>query len=282
MPEALSLATPSQVKGFKSKPKEYTHENSSLKYHLSQHELTSFALDSLPVSTLIFDQNLRIITCNPHFIAELKLTSSEHELKESHQQMMRAVNATEDGIWEWNVQTNEVNYSPKLLDMIGHGDEQEAKFEMWLEHIHPKYIDKVNKALDTHFKKKEQYKVEYLGKDKNDNYSWFLAIGNSVFDDEGNPTVMSGTLRDIETEKQLRLEIAEKENILNAIYNGTQQAIWLVKAVQDDFVFLEFNQTACERAGLKYREIIGKPLTSLNSGIFTPENTANIKLRLLS
>ncbi|WP_404391602.1 PAS domain S-box protein [Pseudoalteromonas phenolica] len=359
LPEALSVATPAQVQGFRNKLKEYTHETTSLKNQLSQHELTSFALDTLPVSTLIFDSELRIISCNPHFIAELGLTSSEqiqnqplsqlltlqdpfytleklqqeiatkssysntlicniklhngqllpmeislkktrfkddslivavfnnltklrtaeHELKESHQQMQRAVNATEDGIWEWNVQTNEVNYSPKLLDMIGHGNEQEAKFEMWLEHIHPKYIDKVNKALDNHFQTKEQYKVEYLGKDKNDNYSWFLAIGNSVFDTEGNPTVMSGALRNIETEKQLRIEIAEKENILNAIYNGTQQAIWLVKAVQDDFVFLEFNQTACERAGVKYRQIIGKPLTMLSDGIFTPENIDNIKQR---
>lgn len=359
LPEALTVATPSEVKGFRNKLKEYTHETTSLKNQLSQHELTSFALDSLPVSTLVFDEDLRIISCNPHFIAELKLTSAEqilnqplskllslqdpfftldklqqeicatsdysntlicniklhngqllpmeislkktrfkdeslivavfnnltklrtaeHELKESHQQMLRAVNATEDGIWEWNVKTNEVNYSPKLLEMIGHGDEQEAKFEMWLEHIHPKYIDRVNKALDTHFKKKEQYKVEYLGKDKNDNYSWFLAIGNSVFDEEGNPTVMSGALRNIETEKQLRIEIAEKENILNAIYNGTQQAIWLVKVVQDDFVFLEFNQTACQRAGVKYRQIIGKPLTLLSGGIFTAENIESIKLR---
>jgi len=357
LPEALSLATPQEVKGFKSKLSAFTRETAFLKTKLSQHELTSFTLEALPVSTLLLDEKLNILSGNPHFLKELKYSENESvsnqplnafftshdpfhtyeaiqkeiantpdfsrslictmrasdgqlipmeinlkrsqfkdetlilaafnnlsalrltelELKESHQQMQRAVNATEDGIWEWNVQNNEVNYSPKLLEMIGHGNEQTAKFEMWFEHIHPKYIERVNKALETHFKTKEQYKVEYLGKDKNDNYSWFLAIGNSVFDEQGNPKVMSGALRNIETEKQLRIEIAEKEDILHAIYNGTEQAIWLVKATHDDFVFLEFNQTACQRAGVSYQQIIGKRLTQLKGGIFTPDNIEHIK-----
>jgi len=357
LPEALSLATPQEVKGFKTKLTAYTRETAFLKTKLSQHELTSFTLEALPTSALLLDEKLNILSGNPHFLNELKysenddvsnqplstfftshdpfytyeviqsdianspnfsrslictmrasdgqlipmeinlkrsqfkdetlilaafnnlseLRLTELELQESHQQMQRAVNATEDGIWEWNVQNNAVDYSPKLLEMIGHANEQEAKFEMWFEHIHPKYVEHVNKALEAHFKTREQYKVEYLGKDKNNNYSWFLAIGNSVFDEQGNPTVMSGALRNIETEKQLRIEIAEKEDILSAIYNGTEQAIWLVKATLDDFIFLEFNQTACQRAGVSYQQIIGKRLTQLKGGIFTPENIALIK-----
>ncbi|KAF7787772.1 hypothetical protein PRUB_a2259 [Pseudoalteromonas rubra] len=197
------------------------------------------------------------------------LKNTERALKESDKKMRRAVNATADGIWEWNVVTGEVSYSPRLMAMIGKADIEHPSYEDWFEHIHPEYRVRVEQAIEQHFQSKEQYQVEYQGRNEHGEYSWFLAVGNSQFDEQGKPLLMSGALRNIESSKILERQISEKTNILNAIYNGASQAIWLLQIESDgDFTFLEFNPTACQRASIKLEDIQFKRLSELRGKMF--------------
>ncbi|WP_194867570.1 PAS domain-containing protein [Pseudoalteromonas sp. PPB1] len=197
------------------------------------------------------------------------LKSTERALKESDKKMRRAVNATADGIWEWNVVTGEVSYSPRLMAMIGKANIEHPSYEDWYEHIHPEHRLRVEQAIEQHFQSKEQYQVEYQGRNEHGEFSWFLAVGNSQFDEQGKPLLMSGALRNIESSKILERQISEKTNILNAIYNGASQAIWLLQVESDgDFTFLEFNPTACQRASIKLEGIQFKRLSELRGKMF--------------
>ncbi|WP_125779467.1 PAS domain-containing protein [Pseudoalteromonas rubra] len=197
------------------------------------------------------------------------LKSTERALKESDKKMRRAINATADGIWEWNVVTGEVSYSPRLMVMIGKASIEHPSYDDWFEHIHPDHRQRVEQAIEQHFQSKEQYQVEYQGRNERGEYSWFMAVGNSQFDEQGKPLLMSGALRNIDSSKILERQISEKTNILNAIYNGASQAIWLLQVEEDgDFTFLEFNPTACQRASVKLEDIQFKRLSALRGKMF--------------
>ncbi|PCK33663.1 PAS domain-containing sensor histidine kinase [Pseudoalteromonas piscicida] len=200
------------------------------------------------------------------------LKRTERALANSTEQMKRAIGATEDGIWEWNVVDNSVSYSARLKTMIGKREDEQVTFDDWFAHIHPDHQQQVQAAIDHHFKTKEQYFVEYLGRDSKGEYAWFSAVGNSQFDEHGKPQMMSGALRNIHQRKALELQVAEKSKILNAIYEGASQAIWLLKVEPNQtFRFLEYNKFACQRTGVKFEQVFGKTLDELRGKALATE-----------
>ncbi|WP_240503642.1 MULTISPECIES: PAS domain-containing sensor histidine kinase [Pseudoalteromonas] len=61
----------------------------------------------------------------------------------------------------------------------------------------------------------------------------------------------------------------KKTNILNCLFDGANQAIWLLKVEEDeDFTFLQFNQAACERTNVNSQDIINKQLSQLSGSVF--------------
>ncbi|MCV2885157.1 PAS domain S-box protein [Aestuariibacter sp. AA17] len=201
----------------------------------------------------------------------------KRELLESHRQLERAINATDDGIWEWHIKDNSMFWSPSFAKMIGFNISEQPSIEKWKSHIHPDYKDIIAEALDTHFRTGEKLSVEYLGRNKLGEYGWFNVIGNSIMNEKHEPITMSGSLRYIQESKLLKQKVAEKTEFLNTIYEGANHAIWVIDVIHDqpdptllyDFVFTEFNQTAASRMDVPVKNIIGKPLFEL-AGSYLP------------
>lgn len=202
----------------------------------------------------------------------------KQELDASHQRIERAINATEDGVWEWDIKNDNVIYSPTLMKMIGKEHLKNPTYLDWYEHIHPEYREIVENAIKEHFNTQEKLQVEYLGRNYENKFAWFLAVGNSQFDKDGSACIMSGALRYIQSNKQLESQVVEKTNILNSLFNGTSQAIWLLKVEPEaDFTFLQFNQAACERVNISPKDIIHKRLSELNENVISPFIVQKIK-----
>ncbi|NOU53191.1 PAS domain-containing protein [Pseudoalteromonas sp. JBTF-M23] len=202
----------------------------------------------------------------------------KQQLNASHQRIERAISATEDGVWEWDVQNDSVIYSPTLMKMIGKEHLKNPTYLDWYEHIHPDYRPVVEDAIKNHFETKKKLQVEYLGRNQDGVYAWFLAVGNSQFDENGNACIMSGALRYIQDSKQLESQIAEKTNILNCLFDGTNQAIWLLKVEpNEDFTFLQFNKAASERINVSPDDIMNKRLSELDNSILAPDIVSKVR-----
>ncbi|MDU0356389.1 PAS domain S-box protein [Paraglaciecola aquimarina] len=196
----------------------------------------------------------------------------QNRLMQSHEQLARAVSATEDGIWEWNIVEDKVNFSPKFMQLIGKSNEAYPEYKHWFEHIHPDFRAKVDKAIATHFATHSLYEVEYLGLNENGEYNWFISIGNSLFNEQNKPVLMSGSIRNIHKSKMLEIEAAEKSEFLNTIYEGSSHAIWVLNVeANNEFRFLVFNPTACRTIGVTESAIKNKTISEITPAIFTTE-----------
>lgn len=201
----------------------------------------------------------------------------ENKLINSVERFTRVISAIEDGIWEWDLQADTVNYSPQLMKIIGQEHELNPKFSHWFEHIHPDYKPAVEKALADHLSTKEKYEVEYLGLNHEGEYNWFLSIGNSIYNEQNEPIVMSGSLRNIHHKKLLEVAFAEKSQFLTTIYQGASHAIWVVSVeANDEFRFIECNPTACKQIGLSSEQVINKTITEILTQIIHNQDQPSI------
>ncbi len=138
------------------------------------------------------------------------------ELRLSEERWKFALEGSGDGVWDWNLQTNEVFFSPRWKEMLGYSEEEIPNhLSSWEQLIHPGDRDWVYKELRKHLDGKDPYyATEHRVLTKSGDYRWILDRGKVVeWDAEGNPLRMIGTHSDIHSlkETQLALEYREQQ-----------------------------------------------------------------------
>jgi len=137
-----------------------------------------------------------------------ELAEENRALKESEERYALAVRGANDGIWDRNLKTGEVYYSPRWKEMLGYGDDEiENERSEWKRRVHPDDYDRVMRDINEHLKGRTgHYRSEYRMRHKDGSYRWILARGATVRDESCNPTRIAGSHTDITGRKQAEEE----------------------------------------------------------------------------
>ncbi|MDD2834060.1 MAG: sensor domain-containing diguanylate cyclase [Methylotenera sp.] len=122
-----------------------------------------------------------------------------------------AIDATGDGVWDWDIKKNNVYFSDSYKTMLGFNEhEVPTDMDKWKNSIHPDDLKSMEKALDHYLEgKADQYIHEHKVMCKNNQYKWVLSRGTIVKRDQyGNPLRMVGTHTDITERKDLEKTLA--------------------------------------------------------------------------
>lgn len=135
----------------------------------------------------------------------------EKQLKESEERWNLALQGTNDGIWDWNCQTNEVFFSQRYKTMLGYSDADIAPtVDSWTYLIHADDFENVMRTVEKYWAgETSQYVAEHRVRCKDGSYRWILARGIAVFNQKGTPTRMIGSHTDITERKQVELDLAQ-------------------------------------------------------------------------
>jgi PAS domain S-box-containing protein len=127
--------------------------------------------------------------------------------------LRRAIEANSDGLWEWNIRTNEEFFSSRWWEIIGYSDadpELPHTYQAWAERIHPDDYERVQRALADHLEKGVTYDVDYRHRHKSGEYRWQHSKGKAFFDEGGRPTKMVVSVSDITERKQIEAELKRR------------------------------------------------------------------------
>ncbi|MBI9082019.1 MAG: PAS domain S-box protein [Desulfobacterales bacterium] len=116
-----------------------------------------------------------------------------------------ALDATGEGVWDWNLATDEVWLSRRSYTMLGYSPEEfPPAYESWVGLLHPEDRDIAVRAFREYIKlKRKHYDAEFRMKTKEGQWRWILGRGRIVAKDaSGSPLRMVGTYVDITAQKQ--------------------------------------------------------------------------------
>ncbi|MEC4893012.1 MAG: response regulator [Oscillatoria sp. PMC 1051.18] len=143
---------------------------------------------------------------------------TEAALRISEQRWELALRGTGDGIFDWNIQTDEVFFSTRLKEMLGYSEiDNWNSLEEWRDRIHPDDVEQVLAAVQAHFQgKTEQYLAEYRLRCQDGSYKWILSRGQTEWDEAGNPLRMVGSNQDISDRKQTEVVLQQAKEAAEA------------------------------------------------------------------
>jgi PAS domain S-box-containing protein len=132
------------------------------------------------------------------------------DLQASQERFALAVRGSTDGLWDWDVLTNEVYYSPRFKELLGYCDDEfENDFATFETSLHPDDREQTLTEVLRHLEDREPYDVEYRLRTKCGEYRWFRARGQAVWDSAGRAVRMAGSITDLTKRKQADAALEE-------------------------------------------------------------------------
>jgi len=147
------------------------------------------------------------------------LRAEKEALRQREQRFTLAMDASKDGIWDWNVATGEVYYSPGYSAMLGYlTHELPPQADSWADLIHPEDKQAALAAnMDCIENRRDDFEVEFRMRTADRGWRWILGRGKAVARDKsGRAERLVGTHTDITARKRAEAQFIEMKEAAEA------------------------------------------------------------------
>ena len=188
---------------------------------------------------------------------ENRIEERTSALKHSEERWQLALKGAQDGIWDWNLETNQLFVSKRLETIYGfeNGDFP-STINDWVKLIHPEDREIERLAIEEHLAgKSEFFEVEYRARHQNGSYIWILSRAQVQRNTLGKAVRMIGSETDITQRKTTEQELILNRNHLEALLNNLPHLAW-IKDEQSRFIAV--NQPFARDSGQSAQALVGK------------------------
>ncbi|MGH9846029.1 MAG: PAS domain S-box protein, partial [Blastocatellia bacterium] len=166
----------------------------------------------------IYDEQRRLLEfqCVGRDITSQK--RMEQALRQSQRRYALATAAGHVGLWDWNLETNDIYVDPELKALLGYRDEEiRNHMDDWSAHIHPEDRGAVMAAATDHIENRSpSYEIEHRMVHKDGAICWFIARGTLVKDEDGTRHII-GTKTEITERKRAEEALRQTEELNRAV-----------------------------------------------------------------
>ena len=170
-----------------------------------------------------------IVDVTDHVAALLELSEAkaltDKKLSESESRLIDSLEAAEHGVWDWDMVTGEVYYSPIWKSMLGYEvDELGNGLEEFESRIHPDDNSNLWELIQEHIDGfTKGFKAEFRMRSKSGEWMWILAHGRVTRRNEkGLPIRLSGTHTDITVFKQAEFALVRSEENFRQLFEANK------------------------------------------------------------
>lgn len=193
------------------------------------------------------------------------------ESKKAEERFRLAMEAVNDGLWDWDMTTDEVYRNTSFCSMLGYTeDEIPPGFDGWKDMIHPEDRARTLEALEGYLTgKRKIYEVEFRMQTKSGEYIWILSRGKIVDrDHNGKPIRMIGAHTDINERKEALEALSASRKTFSSIVERSADGILVINH-KDQVMYA--NDSAIELLGLDTDQLraipFGAPSVSAKGSI---------------
>ncbi|MBD2074215.1 PAS domain S-box protein [Phormidium sp. FACHB-592] len=156
---------------------------------------------------------------------------SDHRLKESEEQLELAMQAAHIGIWNWDLVTGKIVWTPQHEQLLGLAPGTfDGRYETFDARLHPDDREGLNRAVQTAIEGQSIYQHEYRIIWADGSIHWVEGRGQTFYDGMGQPIRVTGTLMNIDDRKQAEEALRLSEERYRSLVEATTDSVWLTDA----------------------------------------------------
>jgi len=136
---------------------------------------------------------------------------AQQQLQLSEQRLATAVESTGAGLWDWNVGTETLYWSPRYREIIGLVDDDFIPTNSYFNSLlHPDDRREVVATLVAHVQKHEQFSELFRMAHQDGHYVWVKCSGRPIWDEQGQPLRIVGAIDDISEQMELEQDLRQR------------------------------------------------------------------------
>jgi len=152
----------------------------------------------------------------------------EQALRESEERYALAMRSTREGVYEWDVATGKIYYSPGVTESVGLTSEQLQTVSDWTERIHPDDLPGYRAATIAHLKREtDRLDHEYRYRHPDGTWHWARQHGIALRNEDGRAYRVVGSTGDITKEKELARELLHARGRMHDAIEALDEGIAL-------------------------------------------------------
>jgi len=164
-------------------------------------------------------------------------TTAEAALRESEERLRLAFDGAQEGVWDWNLETGAVVYSPRWKQMLGYEeDEIEPHVREWERLLHPDDMATAQRLNESVQRGAPTYEGEFRLRHKDGRYIHVLSRGFPVRREPGGPVVrIVGTHFDLTERQRREAERARTELLARLVFAQEDERRRIAREMHDQF-----------------------------------------------
>jgi two-component system, NarL family, sensor histidine kinase UhpB len=162
---------------------------------------------------------------------------AEAALRESEERLTLAFAGAQEGVWDWNLVTGDVVYSPRWKQMLGYADHEiEPHVSAWERLLHPDDMPRAQEVNANVARGAGAYEGEFRLRHRDGHYVQVLSRGYPVRQDPAGPVVrIVGTHFDLTERRQAEAERARTELLSRLVFAQEDERRRIAREMHDQF-----------------------------------------------
>ncbi len=182
----------------------------------------------------------------------------EQATRRIEQRMELAVQGAQLGMWEMDLQNQEMSYDDRLAEILNlNPDELGTGLEAWQERVHPDDLGEIASRWQEYIQgKATSFEVEYRVRTAQDHWKWLQVRGRAYeWDERGNVVRVAGTYRDVSERKRAEQALRTSEQRYRSLVENVDLTIILMDR---DYNIVMTNPAHDRMFGRSRSDVVGR------------------------
>ncbi len=185
----------------------------------------------------------------------------ENRLNKLEERLELAQGAANDGLWDFDIESNEVHSSPRWKQMLGYPVDAELDSPDWRSLVHPEDMSRVQSAIRDHVAGKSPiFESVHRMKHRNGDWRWVVSRAKARVDEHGRLLRLVG----------VELDITERKLYEEALFREKESAQITLQSIGDGVITTDANSTvdyinpvAEQLTGWRLEDAMGRPIEEI-------------------